>query len=383
MRWSISPPSSAIRPARRSPSSPRTHHLGRVPEPVRNMRAATAWAVSSSPRPAATTARWRPGTILDEEAPLRPVSLYAELKVGSRAPARALHSGRLHHPAVRHRLRPLPPSALRSDGQRVRSRCPAQGRAGDLRAGVLATLLPRARHRVRCRPWSSSRTAERVAGKVFNVGANEENYQKRDDRGSDRRADAGSTHATWSGTRTHATTGWTSTGSPPSGSSPGCACADGIREVADAIARRPDRRSVRDPIQQLVARGRHDPAERAGPAVGANSSTSADCLTSAGSLRTASTCGEMEEVLAEYLGVKHVVACNCGHLGDPRLADAGRRPAGRRGHRAHGDVHRPGQRGSLRACLAGLRRLRRVLQHGRRAACGASWPRGASCATGS
>ena len=75
----------------------RAHDLGGVARSLRALRTAPACGASSSPRRAATTARWKARTVLDEDAPLRPVSLVRGAQGEVRAaPARAIHTGRLH-----------------------------------------------------------------------------------------------------------------------------------------------------------------------------------------------------------------------------------------------------------------------------------------------
>ncbi len=85
-----------------------------------------------------------PDGFVDESSPLRPVSLYAELKVGFEKHLMNLVPAGLHpgDSQIRHRLWPLAPPALRSDCKRIHPRSRPGQKTRNLRRTVLATLLP-------------------------------------------------------------------------------------------------------------------------------------------------------------------------------------------------------------------------------------------------
>ena len=119
--------------------------------------------------------------VLDEDAPLRPVSLYAR----AQGPVRGATSWPGPLPVDFTILRfatvyglSLRPRFDLTINEFARDAL-LKGELEIFGPELLATLLPRARHRERRGHWCSSSDRERVAGQVFNVGANDENYQKR------------------------------------------------------------------------------------------------------------------------------------------------------------------------------------------------------------
>ena len=121
-----------------------------------------------------------PNVPITEEGELRPVSLYAEQKVGMEQ--LILGGGQRRQadlPALRDRLRRRAADALRPDRQRVHPRPVGRPRAGSLRRAVLAPLHPRARRRARGAHGARG-PDEKVAGEVFNAGRSGENYRKLD-----------------------------------------------------------------------------------------------------------------------------------------------------------------------------------------------------------
>ncbi len=208
---------------------------------------------------------------------------------------------------------------------------------------------------------------DRVAGRTFNVGANDENYQKGMIADEVAQADPRQGRPRSSATRTRATTGSTSTASRRSASSRGCAwptaSARSPRRSATASSPTPTRRATGTP--EAAA---DDPPERAGPpGTGARVRHRLPAQ-QRGSRRTASTSSASSSALAELRRRAARGGLQLRHLGAARLAPPVGRRAGRRGHRARRHLHRPGQRGALRRRLAGVRRLRRLLLPRRRRA---------------
>ena len=106
-----------------------------------------------------------------------PVSLYAELKVQFERTSRGVGTEWLHHTAVRDRLWTLLAATFRLDRQRIRPRRLAQGGVE-----IYGPQFWRPYCHVRDTPRAGRMVLEaeleRVAGKTFNVGSNEKNYQK-------------------------------------------------------------------------------------------------------------------------------------------------------------------------------------------------------------
>ena len=155
------------------------HHLGGLQEPASSTASGTESSASSLPRPAATTARWSRDALLDEDAPLRPVSLYAELKVrfeqyllerSTSVDFTILRFATVYGLSLRPRfdltINEFTRDALLKGELEIfgpqfwRPYCHVR----DI-AGAVALVLESDR--------------ESVAGRRFNVGSNDENYQKR------------------------------------------------------------------------------------------------------------------------------------------------------------------------------------------------------------
>ena len=177
MPWSIWPRSSATRPARRSRSS-RPDHLGRLAEPARRA-SGTACGHFVFASTCSNYGKMEGGAVLDEDAPLRPVSLYAELKVRVRSSSWP-RSAALDFTILRF-------ATVYGLSLRPRFDLTINEFARDaLLKGELEIFGPEF-----WRPYCHVRDIanavamileqdrERVAGRVFNVGADEENYQKR------------------------------------------------------------------------------------------------------------------------------------------------------------------------------------------------------------
>ena len=180
-----SPRSSAIPPARATRSCPTrsTSRARRALVARRPRRRASS--ASCSPPPARTTAAWPIPTVpIDETGELRPVSLYAEQKVGDRegAARAASTNGLSRRPACASRPSTASAPRMRFDltvNEFTRDLW-ADAHARGLRRAVLAPLRPRARRGARGGARCSAPPVEKVAGEVFNAGHSDENYRKLD-----------------------------------------------------------------------------------------------------------------------------------------------------------------------------------------------------------
>ena len=313
-----------------------------------------------------------PTVPITEEGELRPVSLYAEQKVGME---KLILGGGARHdqadlPALRDRLRRRAADALRPDRQRVHARTVGRPRAGSVRRAVLAPLHPRARRRPRGAHGARGARARRSPARSSTPGARARTTASST---SSRRSASRSTAASVSYVhrdedprdykvsfdKIRAELGFETLMTVP----------DGIAEIIAGARREAVRRPVRPPLQE-------HPLSAAAPAVthaqmaAPRPSPSCRCSTCGWSRRT---CEAVAETLRSgwlTLGPAHGGLrgglrraprrpprdrrLQLHRRAAPRLPGRRRRP-GRRGDRAVVHVRRDRRRGALLRRHAGVR----------------------------